>query len=433
MKMHGSRKHRAHFWTGNATCKFSNCAEFEFYIKKEPVNSSSNVTIHVIVSGNVRHEKGEHARQLTGNRRAELGEEVTRDGPAETYHKLIGDMNEQSFKAGNMTFCQKPNVLKKAGYDYRKSLDLHQNNLLEILFAKEDFEIEDDTSTNIKGYIQEVHADPFTVIMYSEAQFACHLPKDPLHLDATGSVCRKVEGQDKQILYYALVKPGNKATHEPPIPIAECLTVDQSVASITHFLQVVKRDYKKCTGKVLEPIKVEVDFSWTLLHSVMLTFNQCDMVTYLQRSWLNKMTKLTTVVHLCSAHFIKMIMNKMKHIKDVNLKLFVGYCIGFMQNSKSLLHFREIFTSMTHIFNSKYKNKIVTEIVKKMEKMIELWTQRRLKWIPMSLQMSIPSSTNNPHSIYIFKSKMSKFCHLFNKMITNQHVIKYPMNTTAQK
>ena len=369
IKQCGSRKRRSYFWHGKACCKFDGCVTYTFYLKKEPVNGNADIEIKVKASGTIKHPQNSlHARKLTGANRVAVGKDADKDGAAEIYFQKLGEMNETSYQAGNMTFCQSRQVLKKAAYDYRKSKDMHQNNLVECMFAMEDFEIEDNTSEHIKGYIQEIHANPFKIIMYSEDQFRLHSPTEPLYFDATGSVCRKVEGQDRQVMYYALVKPGNKSENEPPFPLAELITVDQSVATITYFLQVVKRDYKKVTGKDLSPHKIETDFSWAILHSSMLALNKCDIMTYLKKSWDNDLPENGTKHHLCSAHFIRMMMNKMKFVTDKNLRRFIGYGIGMLQNAKSVKEINEIFTSMYMIFNSEKQSISIENHIRNLEK-----------------------------------------------------------------
>lgn len=97
---------------------------------------------------------------------------------------------------------------KMAASDYRKSERLHKDFLQEMLYLKEHIDIKDIESTKLTGYVQHISATPFTLHMYSEDQMNLHSNTDPLYLDATGSICCKIEGQDKRVLYYALIDAG---------------------------------------------------------------------------------------------------------------------------------------------------------------------------------------------------------------------------------
>ena len=105
-----------------------------------------------------------------------------------------------------------------------------------------------------------------------------------LHLDATGSVVRKLDRDEKNFLYYAL-------TLQPPIvkinPIllAEMLTNEQTNVEITHFLNRWYHDVRRILNRDIYPSQVEVDFSWAMLHSICKIFNRQHLEDYLNTCW----------------------------------------------------------------------------------------------------------------------------------------------------
>jgi hypothetical protein len=104
---------------------------------------------------------------------------------------------------------------------------------------------------------------------------------------------------------------------------------------------------------------VEVDFSWALIHSILLAFNNTDIVKYLQVCWQMRSTCHEfedTVIHLCAAHFIHMIMGKCKNIKDKGVRSFFGYCIGLLQNATNMKDIEDVFLSMNVVFCMPYQN-----------------------------------------------------------------------------
>ena len=75
--------------------------------------------------------------------------------------------------------------------------------------------------------------------MFSEEQILIlkhfDLRKISLHLDATGSVVRKIDKHQKAFLYYALTirHPDAKTS---PVPLAEMLSSDHTNIEISYFL-----------------------------------------------------------------------------------------------------------------------------------------------------------------------------------------------------
>ena len=65
------------------------------------------------------------------------------------------------------------------------------------------------------------------------------------------------------------------------------------------------------------------DFSWTLISSIIEVFNCMSVLEYLKFSFeilFNNLDSsvLKTIVYLCAAHFIKLIVKKVKTFPDLN-------------------------------------------------------------------------------------------------------------------
>ena len=92
----------------------------------------------------------------------------------------------------------------------------------------------------LNGYIQMISRYPLIQVihMYCEEQLVflklIEKSKLKLHLDATGSVVRKLDRDEKNFLYYALTLQ-HPIAKISPIPLAEMLTNEQTNVEITHF------------------------------------------------------------------------------------------------------------------------------------------------------------------------------------------------------
>lgn len=146
------------------------------------------------------------------------------------------------------------------------------------------------------GYIKHLQLDPFGVHMYTETELSIlvqHLRKRTpltLYLDATGNVASKVPGQSKRVLYYSLTLPGG-GQNVPPLPVCEMLTNEHSVPPITFWLMHFLRKLSQYTK--LKVHRIETDYSWALLQSVLLSFNSENICSYLDRAFFCKKKQQT--------------------------------------------------------------------------------------------------------------------------------------------
>ena len=161
--------------------------------------------------------------------------------------------------------------------------------------------------------------------------------------------------------------------NEPALPLAEMLTNDHTAINIGYFLQKMSHDYCKVIGKDLQPDKIEIDFSWAMIHASMLSFNKTEVLSYLQESW--KVTtgerfKFKTIIHLCSAHIMHMIMRKVNSsFKNKQTSYFVGKCVGLLVNADSLAEADAIFNSLCVLFCNETSKLVVADAMCQLREM----------------------------------------------------------------
>ena len=172
MAKENSRKSSAPYWSLSAYCTFKDC-ETMYNIKVDkPKPGDVNIPIHVEFNGTICHSlKETRATRCSGMERATWGKEAASVGPTELFHRKLGKINEKEFKAGNMSHCKSPGILKKASYDTKKIERLHEDVIAELIVLKQHICMEDNTYTCLPGYIQLISSIPFSVHMYSEQQF----------------------------------------------------------------------------------------------------------------------------------------------------------------------------------------------------------------------------------------------------------------------
>ena len=209
----------------------------------------------------------------------------------------------------------------------------------------------------INGYIQSLSRQPIVIHMYCEDQILLlkhfNWGEITLHLDATGSVVRKIDKEQKRFLYYAITIKHPEAKISP-IPIAEMLTSDHTNVEISHFLSKWLYAAKQVLNKEFIPAHIEIDFSWAMLHGVCRSFNQVNLEEYLTSCWeLNAtnnfpMIRSRTVIHLCSAHIIRRFSYQLDHgmkpPKQIKKRLL--FVMARMIDCESLEEIDQIFDAL---------------------------------------------------------------------------------------
>ena len=95
------------------------------------------------------------------------------------------------------------------------------------------------TGRKVSGYLHYLAREPLEIHMFTEEQLGVlnYFKSHPivLHLDATGSLIRKIDANHKNVYYYALTIQHPFVTTSP-IPVGEMISSDHTTSEISHFL-----------------------------------------------------------------------------------------------------------------------------------------------------------------------------------------------------
>ena len=189
----------------------------------------------------------------------------------------------------------------------------------------------------------------FTVHMYREAEINVFIQEKPLilHMDATGSICRKPQDLNcKRILYHCILAK----IKDTIIKLAQMITSENTIENISFFL-------KKIKGLVLQNSKrwpiakaITIDWSWAYIHSILLEWNGISIKKYLRimYEYCEKNTipnKEMILVKSCYAHFMKnasqTIKTKFREYKEIRKMLLE--CLALLALARDLKTMDEIF------------------------------------------------------------------------------------------
>ena len=348
-----SQKLHSPFWVGRARCRTGNCIEATMVIQDYPV-ADEDVRVDVEVTGVCQHvEDGQeivverpNRRQLRSQQRAETAEQLTtsQQSATELYYRRLGEMSTLEVDAGNQTTCQTPPVLRQAAYERRRSEHLHEHLVMELDIARECWEAST-PGIHINGYVQQLGIFPFHVLFFTEAQVAAYVdqcktgPGATVHIDATGSVVRRIPGQKTVYYYCVLLSDGN-------LPILDMLTSKHEAAWIQCLFQSYNSAVRRVNnGRLVTPRFIVTDFSYALMHACIQAFNDgMQLDTYLQQTYnilsgrctLAQMRNVT-FLSLCAAHMLKaMSMRLSKAVPNKNCRALTMLYYAALQRTTDL-------------------------------------------------------------------------------------------------
>ena len=176
------------------------------------------------------------------------------------------------------------------------------------------------------GYVQTRGEWPFTSHLFTETQldlFAeyCKTKKySYLHIDATGSVVKKLKNQ-KPVYFYMMVYK-DKGIGSSLLPLSSALLCDHTTTSITSYFNCVLSELA-LRNKTARPSFVVIDFSPALLNSALGAFNVENIHNHrrrcsntLNRAYITSQLKCMIFVRLCCSHLTKVFARSLYKIEN---------------------------------------------------------------------------------------------------------------------
>ena len=183
------------------------------------------------------------------------------------------------------------------------------------------------------------------------------------YIDATGSVHNDILKQNSPYLY-SIVQ--HDKTNKCILPLAEFVLTHHDIINISRNLLLIKESLLCYSNAIIAPIIV-TDFSWALVNSVLKVFNNCTMLQYL--NWAYDVCKapertesvlgfeMVCNLYLCSTHFLKSFINKVKPFKlNRHQRRTIVYSFSLLQNCTTLSEFDYIFINVFNIYNNEFLN-----------------------------------------------------------------------------
>ena len=169
---------------------------------------------------------------------ASSGKKVIQEGAFNVYAQELGETPKEELSHGNWTRPQSLQVLRKIASEAIEKEMNHRDYVRDLELLWDSFDAQD------TSYIVSLSVRPFKVICMSEEQLKRMSSTDAcLYLDSTGSLIHAIKDQKRPYLYSLVLQ-------EPVIfSIADMISTDHTVPTITHFLLQLRHHYFKVTNK----------------------------------------------------------------------------------------------------------------------------------------------------------------------------------------
>jgi len=181
----------------------------------------------------------------------------------------------------------------------------------------------------------------FSVKRFNSIQSVIDKSSLVLHLDATGSVVRKLNEKGKRVFYYAgVVNIDGKL-----IPLLNFVSSEHNIAAISCYLM----RFKHCFGQKWPVFRtVVLDFSMALLSAVCESWNKLSLIDYINNCYKycksDKPNQQFIVILLCGSHFEHMISRSVKSITKIKkIHDFILDCTALLIISTNLNSIRLMF------------------------------------------------------------------------------------------
>ena len=284
-------------------CIHKQCKKFKIIFDSVSDQHKENITVSVYsISLNFNHLHN-LTSQVRGLERKTVGNSLVNSKPLKKRQDDTLALDKQSLSLGNYGKVKSDYVYRKIRSEQLAKNDRHGHDFYDLIELQGEH----------PEYIKSV-GSPFYVHVCSQEQISLlrNLTDVTLHLDATGSIIKNPWNQNKRVYYYAGViqVPSTKRI----CPIFEMVTSSHDAASLSCWLFSFKTSYlnSKNTWPVFK--RVVVDFSFAFINAVVLSFNNTDLLNYMQTTFEAVQLQKTlptnyVIISICCFHAFRLMSN----------------------------------------------------------------------------------------------------------------------------
>ena len=337
-----------------ADCKSKKCSVKHVF--KSVIGTDQKIKIDVFREGEFHHSNHEEklSRNISGKLRENITDQVIELGAYKTQNQIIFSKDLSSANHRNEEVKKTLNSLRQMKHQRLAFSDFDSNDLTDILCLKELTDNMPSESHDVTpSYIRYIRADNFMVSWGCFSQMDAFMQNSSkvVSIDATGNVVKNVDGK---IFYYSIVFK-SKLSNDI-IPLYQFLASKHDIPNITSCLAVFVRELKIFSGQERPISEIVIDFSFALMNSVCIAFNNCSLLIYLDilyRQCIQNMPPVCSLTYIssCSVHVIKFFTDKLKIFdrpSKKTLQLNFAKCIESSTYAEFLSCFSKLYIALNH-------------------------------------------------------------------------------------
>ena len=205
---------------------------------------------------------------------------------------------------------------------------------------------------------------PFRIHLYMEERIRRYIKyctgkeESLVHIDATGSVLRRITDQKRPMIYAALFKDGDDTINT--LPLAHALLTDHTTMSITIFLGTLAQSIKQVGKKLIRPSFFVTDLSPAIINATLLAFNTETIQAHLNRCWNvidkkynSRPLKSSCFIHLCCCHVMHAIAKNLTDSEvDKSIRESVLYIFALLLCETDMDKMYELLRSLVSVFSN---------------------------------------------------------------------------------
>jgi hypothetical protein len=394
----------------------------------------------------VYQEKGDFAHDsntlvtapITGLRSIEISSMMKSMSAQEFVDLQHRQVSKKQKKNGNLVFAISSDAARKRRSRAIAEHDLDEDDLLDLQMKMEK---QLNERSEAQRFIRDIFEDPFTVLLFNLNHFKIiyNLKREQgyldVGLDATGSVCRKLNEESQIVLYYALTTRLPSSKHSGDLyQLGGMLSNKHFGRNISYLLDRYKFEFlQKCKkwDWVNFITDLTTDFSFPNIHAVLASFNNTNLISYLKRlynMWLDPENADTNFVllHLCYAHLVKTYAGDLEQFKFSNgakknfMRIFALICL-----SRSREEYLSILRCLILILIMPRKSNGYTKII------ADLQIKSNFKNTD-AFQKNIEDSEKFKYSEFILEETTSSSLSIYNNSKFYQEALQLKKNVSLE-
>lgn len=226
------------------------------------------------------------SRNVSGKYRDSLAMDAVEFGAKKAQTKMILSADLASTNYKNEEICKSLGSLRQMRHEKLAFADFEKNDARDIEALKELTDTMPSTELDLTpSYITYIRTDAFMTSWGCVSQIDAFLQNKErvVSIDATGNLTRSWGPDSKRQFYYSIVYRSELTNSI--IPLHQFISTQHDIANLSNCMSIFSRKLNLVSGRTNPIDTAVVDFSFALMNAISLSFNQCNLLLYIDMTY----------------------------------------------------------------------------------------------------------------------------------------------------